>query len=217
MAPLDIGGTDEQADRFEAALLAMDRPRAREVLTGRDDHSPTAFVDKLVMPVLSRIGDAWERGDVALSQVYMSGRICEELLESLLSGQDSARKNHPPMAITVLEDFHMLGKRIVKSILLAGGYNVIDYGRTDVGELIERTVRDKLQILMISTLILPSALRVEEVTAGLRKAGCSAKVIVGGAPFRFEPELYREVGADAMCASAFDIVQTLARITGEPS
>ena len=46
-------------------------------------------MEKLVVPALERIGAGWEQGRVALSQVYMSGRICEELVDTLLIGASS--------------------------------------------------------------------------------------------------------------------------------
>lgn len=37
-----------------------------------------------MVPALDRIGTGWENGTIALSQVYMSGRICEEVVDDLL-------------------------------------------------------------------------------------------------------------------------------------
>jgi trimethylamine corrinoid protein len=59
--------------------------------------------------------------------------------------------------------------------------------------------------------MLPSALRIKEVTARLRAAGRETKVVVGGAPFRFDSGLVGEVGADAMGESAADAVALVRR------
>ena len=96
------------------------------------------MVDQVVVPALEQIGLAWEKGDVALSQVYMSGRICEELVEQVLPPSDPDRKHQPRSAIVVLCDYHMLGKRIVYSQMRASGFELFDYGRMDVDELVER-------------------------------------------------------------------------------
>ena len=78
----------------------------------------------------------------------------------------------------------------------------------------QRVVSDRLRVLLISVLILPSALKVREVCAQLKAAGSDVKVVVGGAPFLFDDMLWREVGADAMGRSASDAVAIVARLMG---
>ena len=101
----------------------------------------------------------------------------------------------------------MLGERIVTAYLIGAGYAPLRYGRRDVQEVISLVSQDNIKYLVISTLMLPSALRIKEVTSGL--AGKGVKVIVGGAPFRFDPELGKEVGADRVCLTASDAVTAI--------
>jgi methanogenic corrinoid protein MtbC1 len=63
-----------------------------------------------------------------------------------------------------------------------------------------------VKILLISTLMLASALRVKEVRAMLDAVSTDVKLIVGGAPFRLAANLWREVGADAMGNNASDTI-----------
>jgi trimethylamine corrinoid protein len=192
---------------LERALLSMDRLAAGRLLTETLPQGPLAGVEALLVPALEKIGRDWERGEVALSQVYMSGRISEELIEELLPLPPEAGSDGPVIAITMLHDYHLLGKRIVTSMLRANGLAVRDYGRTEVDELVERVRRDQVSILLVSTLMLSSALRVEDVIAGLRESGPAVKVAVGGAPFRFDEQLYLEVGADAYGRNASDALR----------
>jgi methanogenic corrinoid protein MtbC1 len=197
---------------FENALLFPDRVVARSVLVAAGlPSAPLALVEKFITPVLEKIGTDWERGDVALSQVYLAGRICEELVDELLPPGDSGRKD-PRMAIAVLEDFHSLGKRIVYSALRASGFQLADYGHRKTGELVERTVRDGIKILLVSALMLPSALKVKQVREGLERAGADVKIVVGGAPFRFDDLLWREVGADASARTASGAVELVKKL-----
>jgi methanogenic corrinoid protein MtbC1 len=82
---------------------------------------------------------------------------------------------------------------------------------------VHKVVDDGIEILLISTLMLSSALRVAEVRESIEKAGCRVKIIVGGAPFRFDENLWREVGADAMCRNASDVIATIAALQGGAS
>jgi methanogenic corrinoid protein MtbC1 len=208
-------------DRFERALLTVDRLEAIKIfnklikpVTG----TPFQYLEKLIIPVLERIGEGWKHGRVALSQVYMSGRICEELVDTILPPGSLARRNKQNIAITVLEDYHLLGKRIIYSALRASGFDIRDYGRMEVDELCRRVKDDRIRVLLISTLMLSSALRVKELRVRLKElapeTGDHVKIIVGGAPFRFDDQLWREVGADVVGSNTFDAVNIISRLTG---
>ena len=202
--------------QFRDALESLDRAQAdalfQQVL---QQNSPISAVEKLVVPALEQIGTAWHEGSVALSQVYMSGRFCEALVDRVLPPADPDRKHQPRSAIVVLSDYHDLGKRIVYSVMRASGFEVFDYGRLDVDQLVERALADHLRVLLVSVLILPSALKVREVCEKLRASGADIKVVVGGAPFLFDDQLWREVGANAMGKSASDAVSIVGRLMGE--
>lgn len=201
---------------FEEVLLSLDRLAARRILTkANDTWSPIQLVEKLVVPTLQRIGEGWEQGKITLSQVYMSGRICEYLVDTILPPGDPNRKNQPKMAIAVLEDYHLLGKRIVYTVLRSAGFNLLDYGHgITVDNLVKLAIEDEIQILLISTLMLKSALRIKDVTVKLHEAGADIKVVVGGAPFLFDHKLWRDVGADAMGHSASEAVEIIKQFMG---
>ena len=181
---------------MQNALLSIDRVRAGKLI--RDSCTPGypfACLETLIVPALEEVGRRWETGDVALSQVYMSGRICEEIVDTMLPPGDPRRVDQPMMAIAVLEDHHTLGKRIIISVLRAGGYEITDYGHgVSVDQLVEQVTRDKVKILLISTLMLPAAIRSKDAIARIKKALPQTKIIVGGAPFNFDPGLWKEVG-----------------------
>lgn len=199
------------------ALLAVNRSDARKIVNDSCTlDSPVSCLETLIIPTLEEIGRRWERGEVALSQVYMSGRICEDIVDQMLPQGDPHRKNQPKLAIVVLEDHHSLGKRILHSVLRAAGYEVIDYGvGISVDTLVENAARDKIQILLISTLMLPAALRTKEAIARIKELQPQTKIIVGGAPFRFDTDLWKEVGADAMGHTATDTVEIINTLVGE--
>ena len=201
----------ELIDKFEKALLSLDRVAAGNLLLAADGSPlPRRAVEDLFAATLDRIGQQWEAGTVALAQVYMSGRICEDLANMLPCANVAPNHLPPPrMAIAVLEDHHFLGKRMVDSVLRASGFPLLDYGHQDVDSLIRRANEDGIEVLLISTLMLSSALRVADVRA---KLDSGIKVLVGGAPFRLDEQLWREVGADAMGRNASDSVALISRV-----
>ena len=203
------------ADELVQSLLSLDRLSARRILADSNNRmSSLKLIDEVVVDALERIGVGWENGTIALSQVYMSGRICEEVVDALLPPGSPDRKDHPKMAITVLSDHHMLGKIIVYSLLRASGFDLLDYGRTEVDELIHRVKEDGIEILLLSVLMLPSALQVKELREKLIESNLDVKIVVGGAPFRFDEQLWQEVGADAMCRTASEAVSAIHKAMG---
>lgn len=203
---------------FQEALVSLDKIKADALFQqALSNHSPIEVVEQFVVPTLEQIGQGWNEGSIALSQIYMSGRFCEELVEQVLPPSDPDRKHQPRQAIVVLNDYHMLGKRIIYSFMRASGFELFDYGRMDVNGLVERVIADKLRILLISVLMMPSALKIRALRNALDARGAQTKILVGGAPFQFDSQLWQEVGADAMGLSAADAVTIVQRWAGEMS
>lgn len=207
---------DKMLNAFERALLDVDRLAARQVMEQRGrDMRPIRFVEKVVLPVLEQLGAGWQDGSLALSQVYMAGRICEELIDEMLPPADPSRKNQPRMAICILEDHHALGKVMVYAVLRSGGFDLLDYGVVGVDDLVARVQADRVKVLLISVLMLPSALKIKSVRQKLMDRGCDVTLIVGGAPFRFDDQLWQAVGADVMCENASDVVPAIEKMMEE--
>jgi methanogenic corrinoid protein MtbC1 len=201
---------------FQDALLSLDRLAVKRIISeSRGSESPIHNLEELIVNAFEQIGKGWEEGKVSLAQVYMSGRICEELIDTILPPGGLKRKHQPRMAIAVLDDYHLLGKRIVYSILRASGFELLDYGHgITAEELVKRVCEDRVEVLFISVLMLASALGVKDLRRMLAERDIHAKIIVGGAPFRFDSHLWKEVGADDIGLIASDAIAILDRIMG---
>ena len=203
------------SEDFLTALLQIDRIKATEIfesiyLRNKDFE----LLEHLIMEALEKIGVAWEDGQLSLSQVYMSGVICEELIENYIPKSTVSYKKTPKIAIAVLQDHHALGKRIVYSILRAGGYDPVDFGQgLSEKEIVEKTIKENIDILLISTLMLPSALKVKKVVESLRESGSLVKIVVGGAPFRLDSSLWQKVNADADGKNGTEVTKVIERLT----
>ena len=121
------------------------------------------------------------------------------------------------IAIATLDDYHVLGKRIVLSALRSSGFAVRDYGQGTAEEIGARAIGDGIDILLVSTLMLPSALRVRDVRSLLSRQGSRARVVVGGAPFRMDDRLGLEVGADEVGTNTAEAIAIVRRLFGTRS
>ncbi len=209
-------GIDSSKQDLVNALLNVDRLLVKKILAGSlAGNSPSQLIEQLMVPALEDIGIGWESGLYSLSQVYMSGRISEEVVDLILPPMHETRRYQPKMGIVVLEDYHLLGKRIVYSTLRASGYELANYGRMNVDEVVGKILDDHIEVLLISVLMLPSALRIKHLREELKKRSYGVKIVVGGAPFRFDTELWREVDADAAGATASEALEIINQMSEE--
>jgi len=202
---------DSLIEEFEKALLQMNRMKAAEIFekcyAGENSFD---LLEQLAISTLENVGAGWENGTISLSQVYMSGVICEELFDKYLPKMLIQRKDVPKVAIAVLLDHHALGKRIVYSILRSGGFEIMDFGKgLSVEELVAKTIENQIEILLISTLMLPSALKVKTVKEQLADQGADPRIVVGGAPFRLDSSLWKKVNADADGKNGTEVLKIL--------
>lgn len=206
-----------QIQRFLEALLSIDRIGSELVL--REIMAKTLSfgeVEQVITETLAIIGDGWEEGDYSLSQIYMSGVICEEIIERMLPEFRQVRKNSPKIGIGVLIDHHVLGKRIVKAVVQAEGFEIFDLGDgLTVDEMVDKTMAYRIDVLLVSTLMLPSALKVKGIRKQFDERGLTTRLIVGGAPFRFDSSLWQQVGADADGKNATALIPIIERLVAE--
>ena len=194
------------------SLLEQDETEARKIIHEEINkgHSANEIINRELLPALQSIGEQWSCGDVALAQIYTSGKLCEKLLDELLEETSiEINEEKEELALVLLEDYHVMGKRIVQSFLRSSGYRVIDYGRMDADELITRVIEDKPKTLLISVLMINSARRVGYIREKLDAQGVDVRMIVGGAPFNLDKELWSVVGADATAPDAGALLKLL--------
>jgi methanogenic corrinoid protein MtbC1 len=203
-----------RVERLIGAIADLDSEAARAILEEAFGSAPPLRVcDELVRPALEAVGEQWERGQLSLAHVFVSSRICERALEEHVDPAAAAQGTGRRIAIGVFSDRHQLGKRMVLSSLRASGYRVLDYGAgLEKAALLRRVEEDRLEVLLLSTLMLRSALGIAPFIAELRRSRLATKVVVGGAPFRLDPQLAAEVGADAWGATASDALEIVARL-----
>ncbi len=133
-------------------------------------------------PVESQL-EQLERALLALDRVAVSRMLSD------ICAASSPLERVERLIVPVLEDYHMLGMRIVYSALRASGFTLTNYGRVDMDQLVARVRSDGIRILLLSALMLPAALRVKVLRDRLQAEGCLPRIVVGGAPFRFDDAL----------------------------
>ena len=198
-------------ETFKDSLLENNQIEAFELYKNIEKkHTDIDFIEDIMLPVLAEIGDDWNKGEAALSQVYVSGRICEDVVNLIFADPHPEYDSADKVAIVNFKDQHPLGKKIVSSVLKLNGIPLLDYGfGVEQEELIRKLKKDNPKILIISVLMLPSALKIKNLRMQLLEEGIDIKILVGGAPFRFDKSLWKKVCADAFGDTPIDTLNII--------
>lgn len=172
----------------------------------------SAGTDKLAMlrllkEGLERVGALYEKGEYFIADLIVSGSIYKSVLE-LPGMRYEPREGEPPKGRIVLGtaegDVHDIGKDILKGVLSANGFEIVDLG-TDVNAkaFVEAVREIRPDILAMSGVLTIAVSSMEKTVAALAEAGLrdSVKVIVGG--MCMTQELSRAIGADAYAEDPF--------------
>lgn len=192
-------------------ILNGDRKQANILLDDyAKSHTHRAAMRDVLEPVLEEIGDKWAKEKITLAQGYVAGKVAEDLLLKI----DAAERNAtavqaakgPVILGNIEDDYHALGRRLVSVFLQSAGWRVIDLGNdVTATEFVDRAVEAGARVIGISAMMYTTAENIKRVRAELERRNLSRKIklAVGGAVFRFRPELVQEVGGDGTAANGF--------------
>lgn len=208
---------NEEVLTFKERLLSLDYYFIKQfVQSYLKEHPFENIIDEILVPVLEDVGDSWENGTLSLSQVYMSGKLCERLIDEFIEISNVQRKTKPKIAIVVFNDQHTLGKKIIYNVLRSVGYYIKDFGHSEnATDLINRVEAEKIEVLFVSVLMLNSALKIKKIREEINSRNLGTKLIVGGAPFNFDDSLWKRVGADEMGKNTKDAIDLALKMEGE--
>lgn len=207
------------------AVFDTDRDEALAVVERAlaDGMTPEDVVFTIVIPCMERmVGGLVSDSLVTLSQHVLSAKIAEEVTDDLIPRFTVTPELRGHVVIgTSHGDFHGLGKKILGGCLKAKLFEVTDVGLNVPPErFVDRALEVGARVVGISSMMVHTARgeqgpsRVREL---LRSRGLEQriKLVVGGAPYRFDPRLYREVGADAWGATAIEGTEVVAALIRE--
>ena len=107
---------------------------------------------------------------------------------------------------TVEGDMHDIGKNIVRAMLEAAGFEVIDLGiDTPAAKIVEAVKEHDLHIVALSGVLTLAVGAMNKTIAALRNEGLDVKVIVGGCAVN--EAVCTEIGADAWAYNPQDTVR----------
>lgn len=197
---------EQNIQAYNEAIVETDRDAALKVIRGVIDQgmSPEDVIFKIIVPAVKEmIKTINETHGANLALHFMTSQIALEVTEDMLNRIPIKPESNGLMIIgTAFGDMHSLGKRIVTGCLKAMMVDTIDLGVDVPAEkFVDAAVVNNAQVIGISAMMVHTArgedgcLKVRKI---LKERGLEEKIkiIVGGAPYRYDAELHKIVGAD---------------------
>ncbi|MFH1981399.1 MAG: cobalamin-dependent protein [Pseudomonadota bacterium] len=179
--------------------------------------SPETIVFNILIPAMEDLAEIVRVGpDATLAQLYLASQISSEISDQLIPKFELKTEIKGKIVIgTAYEDFHGLGKKIVIGCIKSQRLEVIDLGLSVSAErFVETAVENEADVIAVSSMMLHTArgpngpIKVRNL---IDKENLKNRVrlIVGGAPYRFHTDLFKEVGADAWSDNGISAVKVI--------
>ena len=152
------------------------------------------------------VGSRFEDGEYFVGDLIYAGELMTKavdiLKDALVSGDGSDEVKAKMILCTVKDDLHDIGKNIVRSMLEAAGFDVVDLGiDVPADKIIETAKEQDIHIIGLSGVLTLAIDSMKATIEAMKEAGLrdDVKVIIGGAPVN--AEVCEQVGADAWASS----------------
>lgn len=176
--------------------------------------SPDDVINEMLIPAINEVGDLFEKQIYFLPQLISAAetmKLAIEYVEPMLVRDDSEAGKVTVVMATVEGDIHDIGKNLVVLMLKNYGYRVIDLGKNvSCEEIVNTAIRENAAVIGLSALMTTTMMEMKKVVVYAKKAGCTAKIIIGGAVIT--DDFAREIGADGYskdAAAAVKLVESL--------
>ena len=146
------------------------------------------------------VGQRFESGEYFVGDLIYAGELMTTavgmLKDALVTGDGGSGIKTKMLLCTVKDDLHDIGKNIVRSMLEAAGFEVIDLGIDVPAEKVVETVKaENIKIVALSGVLTLAIDSMKKTVDALKAAGLNdVKVIIGGAPV--SEEAMKITGAD---------------------
>lgn len=208
---------------YQTAIIDTDRDQAMQIVHDAFSGGISAedIVFRVVIPSIERLISDISSNPGSLAQHYICSQIAAEVVDEMIPHFVQTPESIGHVVIgTSPGDFHALGKRIVIGCLKARMIGITDLGMNVSPEtFVDAALENGAQVIAISSMMIHTA-RGEKGCRAVRRILSernledAIKIVVGGAPYRFDKSLYLRVGADAWAENgilAGDVITSLIR------
>ena len=197
-------------ENLAVAMGELDEDTVKEILEAIDNADDANKAMEACQKGMDTVGKLFEEGEYFVGDLIYAGELMTDAVEVLkpyLAGAASAGSKTKMILCTVKDDLHDIGKNIVRSMLEANGFDVLDLGIDCPAEKVVEIAREEgIKIVALSGVLTLALDSMKATVAAIKEAGLECKVIIGGAPV--SAEACKNIGADEWAHSPQKTVAT---------
>ena len=198
---------------FESLAVAMgelDEDTCKELLEAVSSPEEAEKAMEACQKGMDTVGKLFEEGEYFVGDLIYAGELMTDAVEVLkpyLACAVSSGAKTRMILCTVKDDLHDIGKNIVRSMLEANSFDVLDLGIDCPAEKVVETAKaEGIKIVALSGVLTLALDSMKATVEAIRAAGLDCKVIIGGAPV--SAEACANIGADEWAHSPQKTVTT---------
>lgn len=196
-------------ENLAVAMGELDEDTVREILEAIDNEADAASAMEACQKGMDTVGKLFEEGEYFIGDLIYAGELMTDAVEVLkpyLAGGESGGSKTKMILCTVKDDLHDIGKNIVRSMLEANGFEVLDLGIDCPAEKVVETAKaEGIKIVALSGVLTLALDSMKATVDAIKAAGLDCKVIIGGAPV--SADACKNIGADEWAHSPQKTVQ----------
>jgi len=207
-------------DKIAQAILELDGDKVVELVEQviKEGVAPEKVINDGLVAGIEKVGVLFKSGELFVPEVVVATSAMKmglSIVEPLLKDKKRDRLGLVVLG-TVRGDIHDIGKRLVATMLEAGGFEVIDLGNEVAEEVFVQKVSElKPQIIGMSAMLNTTIPFMKTTIDALKEAGCrdNVKIMVGGSPVT--PAFTERIGADGTAEDAVRAVDLAKSLLGK--
>lgn len=213
---------EEVMAKLKECIVELDPDLAEEAATAAKEAEvdPIEAINSGLSSGMDVVSKQFDEGEVFVPDLLMAAEAFEaavEILTSGLSDEEKAKSSQGKVLIHTVEgDIHDIGKNIVKTMLTAAGFEIIDLGRdVPVDEVVKEAIANNVDVIAGSALMTTTMPAAKDILRVLEEEGVrdKFKCVFGGAPT--SEDWASKIGADGYSENACDAIDMIKSIIKE--
>ena len=174
-------------EQLAQAMGELDEDTVKEILESVDSVEAANAAMDACQKGMDTVGKLFEEGEYFVGDLIYAGELMTDAVEVLkpylAEGEASGSKTRMILC-TVKDDLHDIGKNIVRSMLEAGGFDVLDLGiDVPAADIVKAAKDNNIKIVALSGVLTLAVDSMKATVEAFKVAGMDdVKIIIGGAP-----------------------------------
>ncbi len=186
-------------DEIKEAMQELDEEQLLELVEKAVAAGGVQDALKACQEGMEEVGNRFEAGEYFVGDLIFAGEImvgAMEIMKPVLAGGSGGAQYGRMILCTVKDDLHDIGKNIVKAMLEAGGFEVLDLGiDVPAAKIVETAKAENIKIVALSGVLTLALDSMKTTIQAFKDAGMEdVKIIIGGCPVT--EEAAKSMGAD---------------------